>query len=435
MRGRNGRHPDRRPSVGISQEGASLTCKGLWKVFGSREAAYVEAARGQPTSDLTENRFVDHVAAVRDVSFEVGPGETFVVMGLSGSGKSTLVRCLSRLIEPSAGEIFLDGRPVHALTQPELRELRRESLAMVFQHFGLLPHRTVLTNVEYGLKVRGVDRGERSRRASAAIEVVGLTGWEARYPAQLSGGMRQRVGLARALAVNPRLMLFDEPFSALDPLIRRDLQDELLSLATRVKTTSIFITHDMTEALKLGDRIAIMRDGRLIQVGRPHEILLTPADDYVKRFTQDAPRWRILTAGAAARPAVTVGGETARGEARALAEQQDVSCVFVVDEDGGLAGRVDFDSRQGGDSIGGVVADAMVPSRTVGEGEPLEQAMSMLAADETPIAVVAEGSGSVMSIDRGDVLEALILAAPSDAEQLSVETSESPSERGGAHVR
>jgi glycine betaine/proline transport system ATP-binding protein len=233
--------------------------------------------------------------AVRDVSFDVWPGEIFVVMGLSGSGKSTLIRCLTRLIEPTAGEVLLDGEDIRKADAKRLRELRRRRFAMVFQHFGLLPHRKVIDNVAYGLEIRGASKKERHARAREMIELVGLSGSENRYPDQLSGGMQQRVGLARALAVDPEVMLFDEPFSALDPLIRRDMQNEVLRLHHEVGKTMIFITHDLAEALKLGDHIVIMRSGEIVQAGRPEDLVGAPADDYVADFVRDVPKSHVLT--------------------------------------------------------------------------------------------------------------------------------------------
>jgi len=233
--------------------------------------------------------------AVRDVSFDVGCGEVFVVMGLSGSGKSTLVRCLTRLIEPTKGQVIFQGTDITAADEKELRDLRRRKVSMVFQHFGLLPHRRVLDNVSYGLEVRGTDKKDRMKRAGEVTELVGLAGYENSYPDQLSGGMKQRVGLARALASDPDMLLFDEPFSALDPLIRRDMQNEVIRLHHEMGKTMVFITHDLSEALKLGDRILIMRDGAMVQVGTGDELVGAPADDYVREFVSDVPRSRVLT--------------------------------------------------------------------------------------------------------------------------------------------
>ncbi|WP_374119224.1 quaternary amine ABC transporter ATP-binding protein [Streptomyces odontomachi] len=276
---------------------------GLWKVFGPkphRVPADPDLAGLDPAALRTRTGCT---AAVRDVSFTVHKGEVFVVMGLSGSGKSTLVRCLTRLIEPTAGSIAIDGEDVRAMDRTRLRALRRHRAAMVFQHFGLLPHRTVLDNVAYGLEIQGVSRAERRARAAEMVAKVGLDGMELRRPAQLSGGQQQRVGLARALAVDPEVLLFDEPFSALDPLIRRDMQEEVVRLHRAEGRTMVFITHDLSEALRLGDRIALMRDGRIVQLGTPEEIVGSPADDYVRDFVRDVPREQVLTVRNAMRPA------------------------------------------------------------------------------------------------------------------------------------
>ena len=273
---------------------AALSVRNLWKVFGPKADKVV----GTPDADLSRQELKSKtgcVIGVRDVSFDVAPGEVFVVMGLSGSGKSTLVRCLTRLIEPTAGTVVLDGEDVTAASEAKLRELRRTHVSMVFQHFGLLPHRQVLDNVAYGLEVRGMSKKERRAKATEILDLVGLDGYETSYPDQLSGGMQQRVGLARALASDPTMLLFDEPFSALDPLIRRDMQNEVIRLHHELGKTMVFITHDLQEALKLGDRILIMRDGEIVQVGTPDQVVGAPADDYVRDFTSDVPRSHVLT--------------------------------------------------------------------------------------------------------------------------------------------
>ncbi|MFF5208857.1 glycine betaine/L-proline ABC transporter ATP-binding protein [Streptosporangium sp. NPDC000396] len=283
------------PSVSApSEDRAVLDVRGLWKVFGpSSDKIVGTSLAGLSRSELKEK--TGCVAGIRDVSFTVRPQEVFVVMGLSGSGKSTLVRCLTRLIEPTAGEVLFDGEDIRKAGDKQLRELRRRRFAMVFQHFGLLPHRRVLDNVAYGLEIRGVKKEARYERAREMIELVGLSGYEGSYPDQLSGGMQQRVGLARALAVDPEVLFFDEPFSALDPLIRRDMQNEVCRLHREVGKTMVFITHDLSEALKLGDRILIMRDGELVQVGTPDEVVGAPVDDYVREFVRDVPRSHVLT--------------------------------------------------------------------------------------------------------------------------------------------
>ncbi len=250
---------------------------------------------------------------MRDISFEVAPGEVFVVMGLSGSGKSTLVRCITRLIDATAGEVLIDGDDVLAMNEERLRDLRRHKVSMVFQHFGLLPHRRIVDNVAFGLEIQGEDKDVRTKRADEVLETVGLGGWGEHFPDELSGGMQQRVGLARALATDPEIMLFDEPFSALDPLIRRDMQDEVVRLQRELKKTMIFITHDLAEALKLGDRIAIMKDGHFVQVGTPEEVVAEPADDYVADFTKEVPRAHVLTARTVMQP-VAGNGERYGGD-------------------------------------------------------------------------------------------------------------------------
>jgi glycine betaine/proline transport system ATP-binding protein len=278
--------------------GATIECRNLWRVYGTTIDRATNFTGENDSATLAANlRRGGAVVAVSDVTLEIKPGETFVIMGLSGSGKSTLVRCLSRLIEPSAGGVRIDGQDLLKLSESELIALRRQKMGMVFQHFGLLPHMTVLENVAYPLRVQGLDPVEREKRAFEVIELVGLNGRERAYPRELSGGMQQRVGIARSLAVKPAIWFLDEPFSALDPLIRRQMQDEFLRLQASLKKTIVFITHDFLEALRLADRIAIMRDGRVIQVGTPSDVVLRPADSYVAEFTHDVPRERVLTAG------------------------------------------------------------------------------------------------------------------------------------------
>jgi glycine betaine/proline transport system ATP-binding protein len=319
----------------------------LWKVFGPAEHRIV----GTPDERLTRAEIREKtgsLVAVRDVSFDVARGEVFVVMGLSGSGKSTLVRCLTRLIEPTSGTVLLDGEDIRAADARRLRELRRRRFAMVFQHFGLLPHRRVIENVAFGLEIRGTGRRERHARAREVIGLVGLDGCDDFYPDQLSGGMQQRVGLARALAVDPEVMLFDEPFSALDPLIRREMQNEVKRLHREVGKTMIFITHDLAEALKLGDHIVIMRDGEIVQAGRGADIVGAPANDYVADFVSDVPRSHVLTlrwvmrdptADERARPGPEFGPDTIIRDAVGAAAESEAPIRVV--QDGQLVGIVD----------------------------------------------------------------------------------------------
>ncbi len=324
----------------------AISVKGLWKIFGPGEHKII----GTPLADLARDELrlaTGSNVAVRDVSFDVRPGEVFVVMGLSGSGKSTLIRCLTRLIEPSAGEVMFDGEEIGKASQARLRDLRRHRFSMVFQHFGLLPHRRVIDNVAFGLEVRGEPKKARRDKAAQMLALVGLEGQEMRYPDQLSGGMQQRVGLARALAVDPDVMLFDEPFSALDPLIRRDMQNEVLRLHNEVGKTMIFITHDLAEALKLGDHVAIMRAGQIVQIGRPEEIVGAPADDYVADFVQDVPKSYVLTLGwimREVRPEDPLDGPAYPSTTIIREAVRDVACsdspIRIVD-DGKLVGVVD----------------------------------------------------------------------------------------------
>ena len=277
-----------------------IVCTNIWKVFGPNEKnVLTNLDKNLSRSEVQEK--TGHVVAVKDVSFSVQKGETFVVMGLSGSGKSTLVRCLSRLIEPTAGEVKIDNQDVTQMSNKDLTDLRRNRMSMVFQHFGLFPHRRVIENIGYGLEIRGVKKKDRLDKSMETLKLVGLEGWDQHYPRELSGGMQQRVGLARALAVDPEILIFDEPFSALDPLIRREMQDELISIQKMVQKTMVFITHDFSEAIKMGDHIAIMKDGEISQVGTPEEIVANPVDQYVKDFTEDVPKYKVLSAGKCAR--------------------------------------------------------------------------------------------------------------------------------------
>ena len=327
----------------------ALSVRNLWKVFGPRADKII----GTPDADLSRQDLQAKsgcVMAVKDVSFDVAPGEVFVVMGLSGSGKSTLVRCLTRLIEPTAGSIILDGEDVSAANESTLRDLRRSHVSMVFQHFGLLPHRQVIDNVAYGLEIRGIGKKERRAKAAEIVELVGLAGYEKSYPDQLSGGMQQRVGLARALAGDPSMLLFDEPFSALDPLIRRDMQNEVIRLQGDLQKTMVFITHDLQEALKLGDRILIMRDGEVVQIGTPDEVVGAPADEYVRDFTSEVPRSHVLTLKWVMRqprpddssegPVMTSDTIVRQAARAALASEHPVRVV----DDGKLVGIVDDDA-------------------------------------------------------------------------------------------
>jgi len=324
-----------------------IVCNNIWKVFGPNPKRTLENLdHSLSRSEIQEQ--TGHVVGVRDMSFKVEQGETFVVMGLSGSGKSTLVRCLSRLIEPTAGEVLIDGVDVVKMSDSELTELRRHKMSMVFQHFGLFPHRKIVENIAFGLEIRGVSKKERTEKAMEVLEMVGLAGWESNYPRELSGGMQQRVGLARAMAVDPEILIFDEPFSALDPLIRREMQDELLSLQEKVQKTMVFITHDFLEAIKMGDHIAIMKDGETSQIGTSEQLVASPADDYVREFTEDVPRYKVLSAGAvmATPDSVSLNGdypvvnETAKLDSLIDIASEFEGALAVVNANNQLVGQI-----------------------------------------------------------------------------------------------
>jgi glycine betaine/proline transport system ATP-binding protein len=320
-----------------------LVCRGVWKLFGARGEEALRRIGRDATPEALRSEGL--VAAVRNVDLEIGEGEIFVIMGLSGSGKSTLVRCLSRLIEPSAGEILFHGQDLLRTSDAEMIELRRHKFGMVFQHFALLPHMTVLQNVAFPLEVQGMARAEREDRAVKMISLVGLGGREGAFPRQLSGGQQQRVGIARSLASDPELWFLDEPFSALDPLIRREMQDEFIRLQSMLKKTIVFITHDFDEAIRLADRIAVMKDGAVVQVGTPEDIVLSPATDYVREFTQAVPRAkvvkvaRVMTAPGGAVPAKTVAMRTSVSDAAPLF-RDGTETVGVLDADGRVAGHL-----------------------------------------------------------------------------------------------
>ncbi len=361
-----------------------VSVRGLWKIFGSGVPSELTDEVQQSTkSELREDS--GWVIGLRDVSFDVQPGETFVVMGLSGSGKSTLVRTLLRLIEPTYGSIEVDGEDILQYSEEELIEYRRTKTAMVFQHFGLLPHRTVEENAAWGLEIRGIDKGERMERAHEVLDLVGLTGWERYRPNTLSGGMQQRVGLARALAADPDVMLMDEPFSGLDPLIRRDMQNELLRLQQQMHKTIIFITHDLSEALKLGDHIVIMRDGAVIQMGTGEEILAHPADDYVSEFVRDVRKSSVVTLRTLLEPVqVKLKVNMSPKEAMdALGEMGEVA-GFVANGRETYAGAVSFASlaeanQNGSTDCSGALLDDVTPlseDMSVSAALPLVRHMS-----------------------------------------------------------
>lgn len=316
-----------------------IDVKNVTKIFGKhmKKASHL-LSEGKTKQEIL--KATGSTVGVNQANFQVYDGEIFVIMGLSGSGKSTLVRMLNRLIEPTSGEILIDNENVTNISKDQLRQIRRKKISMVFQKFALLPHRTILQNTEYGLEIQGVDKGIRKEKALEALKLVGLEGYENQYPDQLSGGMQQRVGLARALANNPDILLMDEAFSALDPLIRKDMQDELLELHDSVGKTIVFITHDLDEALRIGDRIALMKDGNIVQIGTPEEILMSPSNEYVERFVEDVDFSKVLTAGHIMKRAETVQIEKGPRVALTLMKNLGISSIYVVDKKNHLLGAV-----------------------------------------------------------------------------------------------
>jgi len=328
-----------------------VSCRNIWKVFGADPKGFLARHDGNPPPAAFAEE--GYIGAVRNMSFDVLAGEILIIMGLSGSGKSTIIRCITRLNDPTAGSITFEGRDILTATEKELIEIRRHKMGMVFQSFGLLPHRTVMSNVAFPLEVQGIERSERERRAQEMIDLVGLSGREAYFPRELSGGQQQRVGIARSLAVEPEVWFLDEPFSALDPLIRAEMQDEFLRLQRMLKKTIVFITHDFEEATKLADRIGIMKDGQLVQMATPEDMVLNPANAYVAEFTKNAPRDRIVSAGAIMQglegdEAATldlskaVTRDVKIGEIAALVLTSEAP-VPVVDGTGRPVGRIDRD--------------------------------------------------------------------------------------------
>jgi glycine betaine/proline transport system ATP-binding protein len=326
----------------MTQPDAKLVCRNVWKLFGNQSDRFLQ---DNPSPSLEQIGAAGLVSAVRDVNLTVHENEIFVIMGLSGSGKSTLVRCLSRLVEPTSGEILFNGENLLAASDKRMIEIRRHHMGMVFQHFALLPHMNVLSNVAFPLEVQGVARDKREERARQVIELVGLAGREDAYPRQLSGGQQQRVGIARSLAVEPELWFLDEPFSALDPLIRREMQDEFIRLQSLLHKSIVFITHDFDEAIRLADRIAIMKDGAIVQIGTPEDVVLNPATDYVAEFTKSVVRGKVVRVSTLMKPA---SGTSPKGEVSALETVADAAPRFmdgtetlrVTDVDGQTIGEL-----------------------------------------------------------------------------------------------
>ena len=398
---------------------AKIQVKNVYKVFGSAPMQMISfLEKGEKKTDLLKK--YKHSVGVNNVSFSVNEGEIFVVMGLSGSGKSTLIRCLNRLIEPTSGEIYIDNEKITQVSSAKLREIRRKKIAMVFQNFALLPHRTVLENVAFGLEIQKVDVEERKKKAIEMLEVVGLKGYENAKPKELSGGMQQRVGLARALATDADILLMDEAFSALDPLIRKEMQNELLSLQTKIQKTIVFITHDLDEALKIGDRIAIMKDGNIVQIGEPEEILNSPADAYVREFIQDVNRTKIVSASSIMRSSESIILEKA-GVRTAAKKMKDleISSIFVTDKHKTLLGIITIDKvselmKENRDDLKSVIDTDF---RTVGVDTSIDEIIPLFLQSGYPVAVVDDENKL-----KGIIFKSTVLAGIAGKEEVSIDS-------------
>jgi glycine betaine/proline transport system ATP-binding protein len=386
-----------------------IVVNGLVKVFSNNPTKALNLLnQGKSKAEILKE--TGQTVGINNVSFTVNRGEVFVIMGLSGSGKSTILRCLNRLIDPTAGSVIIDGIDITKLKDVDLRKMRQKKTAMVFQQFALLPHRTVLQNTVYGLEVQGVPKQEREQHALNALALVGLKGWEEKYPSQLSGGMKQRVGLARALANDADILLMDEAFSALDPLIREEMQDELLSLQQKMNKTIVFITHDLNEALKLGDRIAFVRDGALVQIGTSEEIIKNPADDYVAKFVRGVDRSKILTAGDVMKkphPVITL--RDGPSVALRIMKEFGISSVFVVDKEKKHKGIITVDmALEARDAkITSLSEMQLALSPVVEENTPIKDMLGVIAESKLPLAVVNAENKLMGIIVRGAVLAAL----------------------------
>ena len=384
-----------------------IVVKDATKIFGKSSGRAMQMLKdGKSKSEIL--KATGATVGVKQVSFDVNEGEIFVIMGLSGSGKSTLVRLLNRLIDPTMGQILLDGKDIVQMNKEQLRNVRRKKIGMVFQNFALFPHKTIVENTEYGLEIQGISKKERNEKAVESLKLVGLAGYEDQYPKQLSGGMQQRVGLARALANNPDILLMDEAFSALDPLIRKDMQNELLQLHHDMQKTIIFITHDLDEALRIGDRIALMKDGEIVQIGSPEEILMSPSNEYVERFVEDVDLSKVLTAGHIMKKADTVKADRGPRVALRLMKQLGISSIYVVDNANRLLGAVTaqdtVEAIESEKSLNDVIISdlPMISPDTI-----LTELFDVVSTASIPVAVVNEEQKLQGIIIRGALIGAL----------------------------
>lgn len=384
-----------------------IEVKDATKIFGRQSKRAAQLLREGKTK-VEILKASGATVGVNNASFNVYEGEIFVIMGLSGSGKSTLVRLLNRLIEPTMGHILLDGEDIVQMNKEQLRKVRREKIGMVFQNFALFPHKTILQNTEYGLEIQGVLKEEREAQAKESLRLVGLAGYEDQLPSQLSGGMQQRVGLARALANNPDILLMDEAFSALDPLIRRDMQDELLQLHSDMGKTIIFITHDLDEALRIGDRIALMRDGEIVQIGTPEDILMSPSNEYVERFVEDVDLSKVLTAAHIMKRADTVQIDRGPRVALRLMKQLRISSIYVVDKSGRLLGAVTAQDADNAAENNKSLEEVLITDvLRIPEDRVLTELFDIVSTATIPVAVVDEGNRLKGIIIRGALIGAL----------------------------
>ena len=387
-----------------------LSCRNVWKAFGPRPEKAIESI----SEDMTKDEILaktGHVVAVRDASFDVREGEVFMIMGLSGSGKSTIARCLNGLLKPTRGEVIIDGSNIGAMSERELRRTRQTKVSMVFQHFALFPHRTVVDNVAYGLEVQGMDKSERRKKALMVLEKVGLERWENYFPTELSGGMQQRVGLARALAPDPEILLMDEAFSALDPLIRRQMQDEFITLMAEVKKTIVFISHDLNEALMLGSRVAIMKDGRIVQIGSPEEIVCFPADDYVAEFVRDVSRYKIVPVKSimnepAFKLKVTQKSEAALNEMK----HKNMDRAFVIDDESRLRGIVTAFEIIKAINRGKLTLEELQLSNDIfiNQEQPIEDLVCLVAECDNSVPVIDDHQRLIGEITRVGLLYGIL---------------------------
>ncbi|MDD4753727.1 MAG: glycine betaine/L-proline ABC transporter ATP-binding protein [Desulfitobacteriaceae bacterium] len=386
-----------------------IEIKNLYKIFGPHPEKAVDLLKSSKNKDEILSK-TKNVVGLNNVSLSIKSGEIFVVMGLSGSGKSTLARCINRLIEPTSGEIYIDGENITAMSYNELLQVRRNKIGMVFQSFALFPHLNLLDNVAYGLKVQGVPVAKRHEKAAQALKGVGLSGWEKHYPQQLSGGMRQRVGLARALANDPGILLMDEAFSALDPLIRQDMQDELMNMQGKMNKTIVFITHDLNEALKLGDRIALMKDGKINQVGTPEEILNQPATKYVARFVEGVDKTRVFTAAhVMKKPSPLLYAKDGPRVALLRMNEVGISSIFVVDKQKKIQGLLYADKaaealRAGEDTV---ISYLDTDYAKVAPETYISDMFDMMATVQGPVAVASPDDHLLGIIVRGTIFAAL----------------------------